>query len=488
MARGRETAALVQDELDTAEPGRPRGLDGLARRQAHAAVLLLQLEDWDSRRGPLDQSEHIRADRIWPLFRDSPDPRLHSLRSYLIHRFARVGVDPDVLLRRYAAEGDVSARRALLLSLGEFDPRLNCPRTRGSRWSNGCRQTYRDDDDPGIHSAIDWLLRHRWGHGEQLDEIDRELAGRDAGSAATGTSRSSQGHTLAVIRDPAEFTMGSPEGEPDRRSDEEPHRRRHPAILRHRHQGGDGPAVPRIPEGQPRHPARLGADREAQPGPGRPGPRRDLVRGGRSIAAGSANRRALPEDQMVLPAGLPRSRTGCACRPIAYHGPATGCRPRRSGSTPAGPGPSRAAPTAAATTCWTTTAGTPATPAAGPARVGSLKPNDLGLFDMLGNAWEWCHDARAPYRPGPAEDQEQPGPVTAAQERVLRGGGFFSAASDLRSARRIGVHPQASSSLAGFRVARTLALNPGRPEVRSQGSAAAVRGQGSGVAWVGGVP
>src|SRR5439155_15269353 len=89
---GQEAAAVVQGELDKLLPDDTGTLDGLARRQAHAAVLLLQLEEWDSRRGPLDQSEPIRADRIWPLFRDSPDPRLHSLRSYLIHRFARVGV------------------------------------------------------------------------------------------------------------------------------------------------------------------------------------------------------------------------------------------------------------------------------------------------------------------------------------------------------------------------------------------------------------
>ena len=85
-------------------------------------MLLLQLEKWDNRRGPLDQSERIRAD-IWSFFRDSPDPRLRGLRSYLIHRFARVDVKADVLLERYAAEENTSARRALLLSLGEFDPK-----------------------------------------------------------------------------------------------------------------------------------------------------------------------------------------------------------------------------------------------------------------------------------------------------------------------------------------------------------------------------
>ena len=70
-------------------------------------------------------------------------------------------------------------------------------------------------------------------------------------------------------------------------------------------------------------------------------------------------------------------------------------------------------------------------------RVGSLKPNDLGMFDMLGNAWEWCHDARRAVSAEPAEDQDQPGTVTAAQERgapgrrlLLRGAGPALGPSD----------------------------------------------------------
>jgi formylglycine-generating enzyme required for sulfatase activity len=75
------------------------------------------------------------------------------------------------------------------------------------------------------------------------------------------------------------------------------------------------------------------------------------------------------------------------------------------------------------------------------------------MFDMLGNAWEWCHDASVPY-PAVPDDREQA--VRAEEPRVLRGGGFFSAAAELRAAHRFQFHPNVSVSQAGFRVARTL--------------------------------
>src|SRR5262249_31760523 len=81
------------------------------------------------------------------------------------------------------------------------------------------------DPDPGIHSAIDWLLRlPQWDHGAQLRGVDHQLANQPGNRGWYVTSR--QGHTLAIISNPGEFQMGSPAQEPGRHADEISHRRR----------------------------------------------------------------------------------------------------------------------------------------------------------------------------------------------------------------------------------------------------------------------
>ena len=94
--------------------------------------------------------------------------------------------------------------------------------------------------------------------------------------------------------------------------------------------------------------------------------------------------------------------------------------------------------------------------------VGSLKPNDLGLFDMHGNAWEWCQDVymwNAKGADGKATDDiEDTRDVNNKDGRVLRGGSFYNLAAYVRSAIRSGLGPASLSNDIGFRSARTLPL------------------------------
>jgi|GEM_PF-2807648 len=80
--------------------------------------------------------------------------------------------------------------------------------------------------------------------------------------------------------------------------------------------------------------------------------------------------------------------------------------------------------------------------------VGSFAPNDWGLFDMHGNAWEWCLDTYAPYATTPVTDPL----ATGGTSRVLRGGGCADLSFFCRSANRSSSSPASTFSSVGFRV------------------------------------
>ena len=74
------------------------------------------------------------------------------------------------------------------------------------------------------------------------------------------------------------------------------------------------------------------------------------------------------------------------------------------------------------------------TSAGGRARaVGTTVANPWGLYDVHGNAWEWCWDLYGPYAASPAVD---PLGARTGQMRVLRGGAWHSAPRLCRSAYR----------------------------------------------------
>jgi formylglycine-generating enzyme required for sulfatase activity len=92
--------------------------------------------------------------------------------------------------------------------------------------------------------------------------------------------------------------------------------------------------------------------------------------------------------------------------------------------------------------------------------VGSLKPNDLGFFDMQGNVYTWCQER---YKDSPQGQAKEPGEETEdvlsinnQESRVMRGGSFSYPTWLVRSAYRNRDVPTYRGNFVGFRPARTL--------------------------------
>jgi formylglycine-generating enzyme required for sulfatase activity/tRNA A-37 threonylcarbamoyl transferase component Bud32 len=222
--QGERGRRLLREEVERQLPAEAKDetRERLAKRQANAAVALLRLK---------------QPDRVWPLLQHRPDPRT---RSYLLHRFGPLGAEAGVLVKRLAEEPDVTIRRALLLSLGEFGEATWTPEGKEQMVSQ-VQDLYRTAADPGLHAAAEWLLRQwheeawlaqttaAWAkdkgqRNKRLEGIEQEL--RQA--KEKGPPRwyvTGQGQTMVVIPGPVTFRMGSPLTEADRLTDEALHQR-----------------------------------------------------------------------------------------------------------------------------------------------------------------------------------------------------------------------------------------------------------------------
>jgi len=96
----------------------------------------------------------------------------------------------------------------------------------------------------------------------------------------------------------------------------------------------------------------------------------------------------------------------------------------------------------------------------GPHPVGLKEPNARGVYDMIGNVWEWCDD-QCSYRSGigVVTDTYRDGVVDPlcrdGADRVYRGGSWYSSAEICRSAYRLIYNPDCKGGYLGFRLVRT---------------------------------
>ena len=85
-------------------------------------------------------------------------------------------------------------------------------------------------------------------------------------------------------------------------------------------------------------------------------------------------------------------------------------------------------------------------------KVGTKNPNFWGLHDMYGNVWEWTQDSYQEYLPG-----EKDPLVTRTSFRMIRGGGWPNSAKDVRTALRLfNFRGGVGHNGIGFRLVKTL--------------------------------
>jgi serine/threonine protein kinase/formylglycine-generating enzyme required for sulfatase activity len=420
----------------------------LAKRQANAAVALMRLN---------------QPEKVWPLLQHTSDPRV---RSYLIDRLAPLGADVELLAKRLDEKPELTTRRALLLSLGEYSESELLPATHEALLSK-VQLMYRTDPDPGLHAAAEWLLRQwqqrdwlkqvneTWaqdneGRARRLETIGKQLA-REKHELPPQWYVNTQGQTLVVLPAPVQFTMGSPSGEVDRQPNE----------SRHLHKIERSFALAATPVTKEQflrfRPKFNHPEFRRYPEPTCP-------MGGVTWFEAAAycnwlnKLEGIPEKEWCYE--IKGNETRLKPQYLSLHGYRLPTEAEMEYATRAGAATSRyfgENEDLLAKYAWYSRNSFERT-----WPVANKKPNDFGLFDMHGNVWQWCQESYKEYPKGKeaSADREDDPVVLPSRFRMLRGGSFLNRATHIRSAcRNSSLLPNLQGYNLGFRLARTLPVD-----------------------------
>ncbi len=452
--------AIQRLEQELALPSPPGAgdddLEKLHIRQSRAAAGLVRLD---------------RADKVWPklVFDPQPsDPQSQdpSLRTEVLHALAEYRVPWQKVVDRLKtgfakaqhAPRDVretSIQRSLLMALGGYTGRLSAEIRTELIEQLRLHNVFHNDPDPGIHSACELLLR-RWAEKRWLDTAQTEL--RDLKSKPPTPSEgeprrwfvNSQKQTFVVFP-PGVFLMGSPIQERGRiPQNEQQHRRQierafaiaatevtradytifametHNKIQNSQYSNTSYDPYTRVRWVEAAQYCNWLSRKDSLT-------ECYFITGTGSTATVTMKPTLLGLDGYRLPF---EAEWEFACRSGVIAAWGHGRADRRLGQY-----------------AWfLTNSNEHLWP------VGRLLPNEAGLFDMSGNAAEWCQDRAMVY---PNEDRDHPtqldnsSDVDMSSSRMLRGGSYSITSTVLRAADRYNDRPDVDDNYISFRPVRT---------------------------------
>ena len=289
------------------------------------------------------------------------------------------------------------------------------------------QHAFRDDPDPGIHGAAAWLLT-QWGAGAGLRGMERELVGRKAGDGGSWYV-TGQGNTMIMVDDRGQPAKAAAPGKPSpcfaigmRAVSIEQYLRFRPGYYHLAPPGMEGeyPAVV-VSWFDAAAYCRWLSEQEGIPEDQMCYPPVDQIKNGMTLAQDYLSRGGyrLPTEwewEQACRAGAITSR---------FYGEADALLPKYA--------------------WYQDNSGNQLQPS------GRLKPNDLGLFEILGNTMAWCHGiAETP----PGRTGLDVSVVRNDTARVARGGGYVHRPEGVKCTQRDTFPASTSWHSIGFRVAR----------------------------------